>query len=128
MHDLLRQGRRFLIVGVVQLAVDWLVFVLLTAAGLGVPAGNVLGRVSGACVGFWLNGRYTFSEGGQARLGVRRFLRFTLVWLALTALSTVAVSAVGTQLGLAWAWLAKPLVEGALAVLAFFLWRHLVYR
>ncbi len=31
-------------------------------------------------------------------------------------------------LGLQMAWLAKPLVEGGLAVLNFFLLRHVVYR
>jgi len=31
-------------------------------------------------------------------------------------------------LGLRLAWLAKPVVEGVLAVLSFFLGRHVVYR
>ena len=44
------------------------------------------------------------------------------------AVSTVAVSGIAASLGLAHAWLAKPLVEGVLAVVAFFLWRHVVYR
>jgi hypothetical protein len=35
---------------------------------------------------------------------------------------------VAAALGLQLAWLAKPLVEGALAVLSFFLLRHVVYR
>lgn len=128
MSQLLRQGRSYLVVGIVQLVVDWMVFVMLTALGVGVPVGNVLGRVSGACVGFWLNGRHTFSQDGIPRLGGRRFLRFGIVWLGLTAVSTLTLSVVGHGPGLGLAWLAKPLVEGLLAVAAFFLWRHLVYR
>ena len=46
----------------------------------------------------------------------------------LTAISTMLVTWVASQLGLQQAWLAKPLIEAALAVAAFFLWRHVVYR
>ncbi|WP_454828571.1 GtrA family protein [Pseudoxanthomonas wuyuanensis] len=124
----LRQGASFVLVGLLQLLLDWAVFVALTSLGVSAPAGNVVGRVSGALLGFWLNGRMTFAVQGKPRLGWRRFVRFLIVWLALTLVSTVAVTWVATQLGLHQAWLAKPLVEGALAVIAFFLWRHVVYR
>ena len=87
-----------------------------------------LGRISGALLGFWLNGRVTFARDGAARLGWWRFAKFLLVWVPLTVVSTLAVTWVATSLGLAHAWLAKPLVEGVLAVVAFFLWRHVVYR
>jgi putative flippase GtrA len=126
--SLLRQGPRFLVVGLLQLLLDWLVFVIATACGMPVAAGNVAGRISGAVLGFWLHGRWTFAEQGQARLGWARLLRFAVVWLALTLASTVLVSLIADRLGLSQAWLAKPLVEVALAVVGFFLWRHLVYR
>ena len=95
-----------------------------------VPAasGNLAGRVSGALLGFWLNGCVTFARSGEVRLGWWRFVKFLLVWIPLTVISTLAVTWVAGSLGLAHAWLAKPLVEGALAVVAFFLWRHVVYR
>ena len=124
----LKQGASFVLVGLLQLLLDWAMFVALTSLGLSAPTGNVLGRVSGALLGFWLNGRLTFAEKGKPRLGWRRFARFLIVWLALTLISTVAVTWVAPQLGLQQAWLAKPLVEGVLAVVAFFLWRQLVYR
>lgn len=124
----LRQGSRFIVVGLAQLVLDWLVFVLLSAAGVSAAPANLCGRISGAVLGFWLNGRWTFAEDGATRLGWRRGLRFVTVWLALTFISTWLVAAIAGSVGLQQAWLAKPVVEGALAVFAFFLWRHVVYR
>jgi putative flippase GtrA len=127
-RTLLRQGGSFVLVGLLQLLLDWLLFVALTALGMAAAPANLAGRIGGAMLGFWLNGRVTFAQAGKAQLGWRRFGRFLLVWIPLTAISTLAVTWVAGTLGLAHAWLAKPLVEGALAVVAFFLWRHVVYR
>jgi putative flippase GtrA len=127
-HAMFRQGGSFIAVGVAQLLLDWLVFVVLTAVGVAAAPGNLVGRACGALLGFWLNGRLTFAQAGAARLGWWRFTKFLLVWVPLTAISTLAVTWVASSLGLAHAWLAKPLVEGVLAVVAFFLWRHVVYR
>ena len=121
----LRQGGMFLAVGVAQLALDSGIFIASTALGVPVVAGNLLGRVSGATLGFWLNGRWTF---GQQRLDRRHALRFAIVWLALTGLSTALVGFVAARLGLHDAWLAKPLVEAAIAAASFFLWKHIVFR
>jgi putative flippase GtrA len=124
----LKQGMSFIVAGALQLLLDWAVFVTLTSLGASPVVGNLAGRVCGALLGFWLNGRVTFADQGQPRLGWRRFLRFLAVWLTLTLISTVLVASTASQLGLQQAWLAKPIVEGGLAVVAFFLWRHLVYR
>lgn len=126
--SLLKQGRQFLVVGMIQLLLDWAVFVGATALGVPPTSANLGGRVAGALLGFWLNGRWTFAQEGQARLGWMRLLRFIVVWSALTFISTWLMTSIVHQLGLELAWLAKPLVEGALAVAGFFLWRHLVYR
>ena len=125
--SLLRQGSAYLIIGVLQLLLDWAVFVLVTAAGLPVVQGNLAGRVAGMLLGFWLNGRITTADGEQ-RLGWRRFARFLPLWLLLTTASTLLVSSADHALGLQYAWLAKPLVEGGLAVISFLLLRHEVYR
>ncbi|MEG0183941.1 MAG: GtrA family protein [Stenotrophomonas sp.] len=125
---LLRQGSSYIVIGLVQLLLDWLVFVGSTALGLPVVPANIAGRVAGMLLGFWLNGRYTFAAAGQHRLGWRRFARFLPLWLLLTAASTVLVSAADHTLGLQYAWLAKPLVEGGLALVSFLLLRHVVYR
>lgn len=126
--SLLRQGGSYLIVGLVQLLLDWCVFVAVTAMGMPVVPGNVIGRASGMLLGFWLNGRYTFADQGRRRLGWRRFVRFIGLWAAVTAVSTVLVAAAHDALGLQYAWLAKPLVEGLLAALSFLLMRWLVFR
>ncbi|HTA64067.1 MAG TPA: GtrA family protein [Xanthomonadaceae bacterium] len=115
----------FLLVGIAQLALDSGVFIASTALGASVVAGNLLGRTSGALLGFWLNGRWTF---GKRQLDWKHALRFALAWLALTALSTALISLVATRLGLHDAWLAKPLVEAGLAAVSFFLWKYVVYR
>ncbi len=46
----------------------------------------------------------------------------------MTVASTWLISWVAGSLGLGHAWLAKPLVEGGLAAVSFFLLRHVVYR
>ncbi|HEY5972054.1 MAG TPA: GtrA family protein [Pseudoxanthomonas sp.] len=125
---LMRQGSSYLLVGLVQLLLDWGVFVAATALGMPTPFANLLGRVSGALLGFWLNGRLTFAIDGQARLGRKNFARFLLVWLSLTFISTWLVSHTALELGLRASWMAKPLVEAGLALVSFFLLRHFVYR
>jgi len=123
-----RQGVSFLVVGCCLIVLDWAVFVGLTALGLMPISANVAGRVAGALVGFWANGRVTFSVPGSPRLGRRRFARYLVLWVILTLLSTVLVTLLAEQLSLEVAWLAKPVVEGGLAVLSFLVSRHWVYR
>jgi putative flippase GtrA len=124
----LRQLVGYGLVGGVQLLADWLLFVVLTGLGLGVVPGNLLARVAGASLGFWLNGRYTFASRGQSRLGRRNMVRFVLFWLAVTAASTWAVQALELQQGLHAAWLGKPVVDGVLAGLGFLASRYWIYR
>jgi putative flippase GtrA len=123
-----RQGVSFLVVGGIQLLVDWALFVASTHWGAPVEAGNVLGRIGGASLGFWLNGRYTFAASGRSNATWQALARFTTLWLTTTIASTVTLSWLATQLGLAQLWLCKPLVEGALAALGFLAARHWVYR
>jgi putative flippase GtrA len=125
---LVRQGSTYLIIGLVQLLLDWLVFVVATALGMPVAPANVGGRLAGMLLGFWLNGRYTFAHADGARLGWRRFTRFFGVWLLLTAASTLLMSLVDHALGLQYTWLAKPLVEGGLACVSFLMMRYVVFR
>lgn len=125
--SLLRQGRSFVLVGIAQWLLDWAVMVVLSHAGVAVPAANVAGRLSGAALGFWLNGSITFSRDGSAP-GWRQFARYVLLWCATTLLSTSAVTAIDAAHGLRWAWLAKPLVDGMLAIGSFLASRHWVYR
>jgi Predicted membrane protein len=125
---LFRQGSQFLIIGLLQLALDWAVFVVATALGMPPVPGNVLARSAGALLGFWLNGRYTFASAWSPAAGLETLRALPRDLGAGHRLSTWLVAMVAAALGLQLAWLAKPLVEGALAVLSFFLLRHVVYR
>ena len=125
---LARQLIVFGLVGATQVLLDWTVFVALTHAGVPVAPANVVGRICGACLGFWLNGRYTFAAQGRPRLDREHLLRFIVAWVALTALSTVLVALVATRFDLQAAWLAKPAVEAAMAAVGFVVWRQWVFR
>lgn len=127
--SLIRQSRTFVIVGGLQLLLDWSVFVAFSALGVHAVPANLCGRVAGAMLGFWLNGRYTFaSREDGARLGWPQFWKFLAVWLPATLLSTWLIVLVEHHLGLRLTWLAKPLVEGGLAVLTFLAGRYVIYR
>lgn len=125
--SLTRQGRHYLTIGIVQWLLDWAVMVALSHFGLPVRQANVLGRISGAAIGFWLNGRITFA-GEDTLVGRTQFLRFAAMWLVMTLISTIAIGAIDDYLGLKWAWLAKPAVEVVLGGMGFLLSRHWVYR
>ena len=122
-----RHARHYLLIGGVQWLVDWGVMVLLSHYGLVVELANVFGRVAGALLGYWLNGKLTFA-GDDTAIGRTQLFRFILMWLGTTAVSTWSLGEIDYLGGLKWAWLAKPAVELALGVVGFFLSRHWVYR
>jgi putative flippase GtrA len=124
---LLRQGGSYFAIGLVQLFVDWLVFVILSGAGMAVIPANVAGRISGAVLGFWLNGRITFAGEGTA-VGRRQLARFLVMWSITTVVSTASVELLDAWFGLRWAWLGKPVVDLLLSALQFALSRYWIYR
>lgn len=121
-----RHARHYLLIGGVQWLVDWGVMVLLSH-WMAVEPANVAGRVAGALLGYWLNGKLTFA-GDDTAIGRTQLQRFMLMWLGTTAISTWSLGAIDDLAGLRWAWLAKPAVEFALGVVGFVLSRHWVYR
>jgi len=123
-----RQLVAYGLVGGLQLLVDWACFVSLTALGVAVVPANLAGRIAGASLGFWLNGRITFARSGVPTLARRNALRFLVFWLAATAASTLAMQTVDAREGLQAAWLLKPLVEALLAGVGFVAARHWIYR
>ncbi|UNK47946.1 GtrA family protein [Lysobacter sp. S4-A87] len=124
---LVRQGGSYFVIGVGQLLVDWAMFVAFSALGMAVEPANVCGRIAGALLGFWLNGRFTFA-GAATAVGRRQFARFLMMWLVTTALSTWGVAHVEHAVGLKWAWLAKPVIDLGLSAVQFVLSRHWVYK
>lgn len=125
--SLLRQGRHFILIGIAQWLVDWGMLVVLSRAGVPIAIANVAGRISGAVLGFWLNGNITFARDGGGP-GWRQFARYATWWCTTTVLSTSAVSAIDVTWGLHGAWLGKPLVDALLSIGSFFISRHWVYR
>ena len=125
--SLRRQGSHYLAVGGLQWLLDWGVTVWLSHMGLAIEAANISGRVSGALLGYWLNGKLTFA-GEDTGMGRVQMQRFALMWLCTTAISTWAMGAIDGAFGLRWAWLAKPAVEVMLGVIGFVLSRHWIYR
>ena len=122
-----RQGRHYLLIGGVQWLLDWAVMVGLSHLGLIVELANIAGRISGAILGFWLNGKVTFA-GADTALGRVQLQRFVLMWLCTTTTSTLAMGQIDDVFGLRWAWLAKPAVELMLGLIGFLLSRHWVYK
>ena len=122
-----RHASRYLVIGGIQWLVDWGVMVGLSHLGMPVEPANIVGRISGALLGYWLNGRITFAsdEHELSRTALQRFL---LMWLCTTAASTWAMGSIDDWFGLKWAWLAKPGVELVLGAIGFVLSRHWVYR
>ena len=125
---LARQLLVFGLVGAAQVLLDWAVFVGLTHAGMILALANFIGRLCGACLGFCLNGRYTFAADGRPRLDREHLGRFVIAWMLLTAASTLLLTAVAGRFDLRAAWLAKPAVEAGMALIGFVVWRQWVFR
>jgi putative flippase GtrA len=125
---LIAEGLRFALVGVALIAADAGLFILLSAAGLHPHPANLLARLGGAALGFLLHGGFTFAAADGAWPRRPALLRYALLWLALTALSTLSLGAIAAAFGLRAAWAAKAPLEALLAVASFFLMRLWVFR
>jgi putative flippase GtrA len=124
---IVRDGSRFIAVGCVLVAVDTATFITLTKLGVLPPVANVCGRIMGALLGFWLNGRFTFNLHRQPLLG-NRFARYLLMWISTTTVSTASLTWIARHASLTQAWWSKPLIEIGLGVISFAVARHWVYR
>lgn len=118
----------FGIVGTIQVIIDSGVLVGLSAVGISIAVANVVGRVSGACAGFILNGTTTFSGQTERRLRGRHLARFIVTWVALTLISTVSLYLLRRQVPLETVWVAKPAVEAVLALVSFFISKLWIYK
>ena len=124
---ILRHGLHFSLVGAIQLALDSTTYIVLTFFGASPIVGNISGRVAGALLGFWLNGRMTFSDNTQPHLRLR-LARYLMLWTLTTTISTTAMVEIASHAGLSSTWWCKPLVECTLGLTSFLLSRHWVYR
>ena len=102
---LLKQLLRYGTVGVVGLGVDVGLFMLARRMGLDVVTCNVLARLAGAFTTYTGNFLWTFAAQPRSRfLGVTS-IRYAVLWVGATVVSTLALSAL-SQLGLS-----EPLVK-----------------
>ena len=122
------QSARFILVGVAQLALDSGLFVALTWAGLAPSIANPISRCIVVIIGFWMHGSYTFAESGVPKLGRGYMARFFPAWIVLTLIGTLVLASVKSHAGLHAAWIAKPLVDGVLAVISYLTLRRWVFR
>ena len=122
------QGVRFVLVGLAQLALDTGLFVLMTAAGLPPAIANPISRGLVVVAGFWMHGSYTFAEAGVPKTRWPYLARFLPAWVVLTTIGTVALAVIKSNDGLHATWIAKPLVDGLLAVMSYFTLRRWVFR
>lgn len=123
----LTEGTRFVAVGMVQILIDSGIYIVLTALGLSTPPANLCGRISGAVIGFWLNGKITFARRQQPHIHVR-FARYATLWIVMTFISTTALTIIARDLGLVHSWWSKPLLEGMLGLVSFLVSRYWVYH
>lgn len=126
--SLIRQGASYGVIGGIQLGVDWLCFFLLTSFGIGAVKANIAGRILGALLGFWLNGKNTFSAQIESELGFRHFFRYLVLWLGTALISTVIIASVDWMRGIQLAWVVKPVADGLLAAAGFLVSRYWIYR
>ncbi|OOG48772.1 hypothetical protein B0E50_08290 [Rhodanobacter sp. C01] len=111
----------------VQVVIDSGVLIGLTHAGAGVAMANVCGRIAGALVGFLLNGKATFSSVSNRRLHDGPLLRFILIWLTLTTVSTLLLVLLRQRVPLESVWMVKPVVEACLAAVSFLVSKFWIY-
>ncbi len=126
--SLARQSVLYVVFGLAQLAVDWLCFVVLTWLGMNPIPANLLARMSGALLGFWLNGKHTFGATTGGTLRPAHLARFVVMWCLTAAASTAAVTLTESAEGLYAAWLIKPFFDASLVVFGFLLSKFWVFR
>ena len=117
---------KFGIVGVINTAVDFIVFTLVSELLHFSPAAaQTAGYCSGIVCSFILNRLVTFSDA-KKKDTAGQALRFVIVNGASWVLSTVLI-ALFTKLGM-WKYLAKVIVTGVTIVVNYFGYKILVFR
>ena len=117
----------YAVIGLAQWLVEYGLMVSLSEWLMPVEPANVIGRVVGACLGFWLNGKWTFA-GDDTHVGRHAAMRFIAMWIALTILNTWLVGAIDEHYGLRMAQAFKPAVDALSGGIGFLLSRHWVYK
>lgn len=122
-----RHAASYAVIGIVQWLVEYGLMLALSEWVMPVEPANVIGRLAGACLGFWLNGKWTFA-GDDTHVGRRALRRFVLMWIGLTVINTWVVHLIDAHFGLRMAQLLKPAVDLSSGAIGFLLSRHWVYN
>ena len=114
-------------IGLLQWLVEYGLMLALSEWVMPVAPANVIGRICGAMLGFWLNGKWTFA-GDDTHVGRHAAMRFIAMWIALTILNTWIFAFLDDQFGLRTAQLLKPGADLVSGGIGFLLSRHWVYN
>jgi len=118
----------FFLFGILQFAVDSLIYTTLSAVGVGIILANVLSRGSAALLGYFINGKYTFNK--KASSGT--FFKFCIYWLFMTILSSsllwVAKEIYSGVENVTFTFVSKVLVELLLFFISFILAKKMVFN
>ena len=117
----------YALIGLAQWLLEYGLMLALSEWVMPVEPANVIGRVAGAMLGFWLNGKWTFA-GEDTHVGRHAALRFVTMWLGLTVANTWIVAHLDDVLGLHMAQLLKPGADLLTGGIGFLLSRHWVYK
>ena len=122
-----RHAASYAVIGLAQWLVEYGLMLALSEWVMPVEPANVIGRIAGAMLGFWLNGKWTFA-GEDTHVGRHAALRFGAMWLVLTVFNTWLVASIDHRAGLRMAQLLKPGADLLTGGIGFLLSRHWVYR
>jgi putative flippase GtrA len=122
-----RHATSYAVIGIVQWLVEYGLMLVLSQWVMPVEPANVIGRLAGACLGFWLNGKWTFASD-DTHVGRHAAMRFIAMWMTLTVLNTWIVAFLDHQFGLRTAQLLKPGADLVSGGIGFLLSRHWVYN
>ena len=125
--SLRRHAMSYAAIGLVQWLVEYGLMVVLSRWVMPVEPANVIGRLAGAVLGFWLNGKWTFA-GDDTHVGRHAAMRVVTMWLGLTVANTWIVAHLDDVLGLHMAQLLKPGADLLTGGIGFLLSRHWVYK
>ncbi len=117
----------YAVIGLMQWVLEYGIMLALSEWVMAVPPANVIGRLCGAILGFWLNGKWTFA-GDDNHVGRHAAARFIAMWLILTIFNTWIVGYIDHNLGLRMAQSLKPFADLLSGGLGFLLSRHWVYK
>jgi len=122
-----RHAASYAVIGMLQWLVEYGLMLVLSQWFMPVEPANVIGRLAGACIGFWLNGKWTFASD-HTHVGRVAAIRFVAMWIALTVLNTWIVAILDDRFGLRAAQLLKPGADLVCGGIGFLLSRHWVYN